>query len=244
MGTLKRIRKKRHGTTGTWLCSAPAFNDWLVDSKSGVLWLSGILGSGKTVVTGAVIDDVLRRPRMADECIGFFFCEYDRVESLNAKTIIECLLRQCLSAESLPKSIEHQLEELFREGSYEAEDLEPLVHSVISASNAVTFIVDGFDECPQEQRAIVLSLLACAISSSGSRIKLFISSRGGLGKEINRAFETYHQVVMKCGESQEDIRAYIEAVIREKIETEDLVIGDSRLVQEIQEALFEGANGM
>ena len=64
---LKRIRKKRHSTTSSWLAENKAFKDWFEDTKSSTLWLTGIrmtfpryflkyvlmsvvVGSGKSVV--------------------------------------------------------------------------------------------------------------------------------------------------------------------------------------------------
>jgi hypothetical protein len=42
ISSLKRTRRKRHSTTGSWLSETKAFKDWLEDSKSSTLWLSGI----------------------------------------------------------------------------------------------------------------------------------------------------------------------------------------------------------
>jgi hypothetical protein len=42
ISVLKRIRRKRYSTTCSWLSETKAFKDWLEDSKSGILWLSGI----------------------------------------------------------------------------------------------------------------------------------------------------------------------------------------------------------
>lgn len=66
---MRRIRKKRHGQTSSWLSRSKAFTDWLEDANSSTLWLSGIrkiilsassfsqtlityvVGSGKSTVT-------------------------------------------------------------------------------------------------------------------------------------------------------------------------------------------------
>ena len=42
IGALKRIRKKRHGTTSSWLTENKTFKDWVEDTNSSTLWLSGI----------------------------------------------------------------------------------------------------------------------------------------------------------------------------------------------------------
>jgi hypothetical protein len=42
IASLKRMRRKRYGATGSWLSSTQAFKNWLTDSKSSTLWFSGI----------------------------------------------------------------------------------------------------------------------------------------------------------------------------------------------------------
>lgn len=59
---LKRERKKRYGRTSLWLSKTDEYNEW-IDGSTPFFWLSGILGSGKTICTAAVVDDLLgRRP--------------------------------------------------------------------------------------------------------------------------------------------------------------------------------------
>lgn len=41
-GAMRRIRKKRHGQTSSWLSRSKAFKNWLEDANSSTLWLSGI----------------------------------------------------------------------------------------------------------------------------------------------------------------------------------------------------------
>ena len=42
LAALRRIRKQRYGQTSSWLGQSKHFNDWLDDTNSGTLWLSGI----------------------------------------------------------------------------------------------------------------------------------------------------------------------------------------------------------
>lgn len=68
VAALKRMRKKRYGTTSSWLSQTEVFKNWLEDAKSSTFLLSGIrkglppcflkyslifvvVGSGKSVVT-------------------------------------------------------------------------------------------------------------------------------------------------------------------------------------------------
>lgn len=50
IATLRRMRKKRHGETSSWLSRTKTFTDWLEESKSGALWLSGIGSNPRTLL--------------------------------------------------------------------------------------------------------------------------------------------------------------------------------------------------
>ena len=49
---------------------------------------------------------------------------------------------------------------------------------------------------------------------------------------------------MDCEAARRDISIYVNDVLAEKLENGDLVVGSADLVQELQRALIEGANGM
>jgi hypothetical protein len=56
---LKRLRKKRfQNPNGLWLAKTTKYQEWLQKSASLVLMLSGKMGSGKSVLSAAVIDDI------------------------------------------------------------------------------------------------------------------------------------------------------------------------------------------
>ncbi|KAH8586021.1 ankyrin repeat-containing domain protein [Bisporella sp. PMI_857] len=244
IGALKRMRKKRHGTTSSWLSETKAFKDWLKDINSSTLWLSGILGSGKSVVTAAAIDGLLCRPWKGNDHTGFFFCEFDNASSLTAWTILGTLIRQCLSTDTLSKTIEDRLKELFKGFSPDAEDLEPLLHDIAATSRTVIFVIDGFDECAGSARILILRILHRLMSSSRSTIKIFFSSREDVIGDIVRVFDTCQQVTMDCKEASADIPTYVNSIVAEKIGNGELVIDNTQLIQDIQNELVKGANGM
>lgn len=60
---LKRERKKRYGSTSHWISATKKYDKWLRDNSYATFWLSGILCSGKSVLTAAVVDDLLGRQK-------------------------------------------------------------------------------------------------------------------------------------------------------------------------------------
>jgi hypothetical protein len=154
------------------------------------------------------------------------------------------LIGQCLTADTLPKTIEDRLKDLFRGTSPDAEDLEPLLHDIAATSETMIFVIDGFDECARADRIIVLKMLRRLKSSSRSRIKIFFSSREDVIGDIGRIFNTCRQVSMDCEEARADIPTYVNDIIAEKVENSELVVGNIQLIQDIQNVLVRGANGM
>lgn len=120
----------------------------------------------------------------------------------------------------------------------------PVLQDIAADADKTTFVIDGIDECSRSERTFVLKTLRQLISCSGSRLKIFFSSREGVVEDIDKIFESYQQLTTNCEEANTDIKTYIKETIDQKIECCDLVLGDDQLRHEICDALIKGANGM
>ena len=245
VASLKRERKKRYGTTGLWLSKSKAYQDWLNNSNPAFFWLSGILGSGKTVLTAAVIAGLLESRVLNPSCIAFFFCQYDNSESLQAKTILRCLLKQCLTMENLSKVLEDQLLRLLNDTLSDTEGLDEPFAAILNTAVMTHYVViDGFDEVSRPEREIVLSSLQRMCSFSKSKLKIFLSSRQDIRVEVERAFPSYHKGTTSCSEVRADIVTYINLSLEEKRLKGEIVVKDPSLIDTIKDTLIQEANGM
>jgi hypothetical protein len=220
------------------------FKDWLNDTKYDPFWLSGILGSGKSVVCAATLDHLLCMSRSGNDHIAFFFCQFDNADSLMARTILGALIRQCLSADALSQTVEAKLIKVFKGVSPGAEDLEEIFLEVARTSKAIRIVIDGLDECSRPARMVVLKLLHRLILSSESIVKVFLSSRDSMIGDIATVFDTCQQLTMDCEEARADISLYVNGIIEEKIEAGELEVGSVQLVQDIRNALVQESSGM
>lgn len=194
--------------------------------------------------SAAAVSDILSRARSEREHIAFFFCEYDNAESLKSRTILGSLIQQCLSVDTLSTSIESLLKKSFRNTYPDVDDLESILTAIVKASQRTTLVIDGFDECAQADRALVLSILQRLVSCNPNSVKVFISSREDMIRDIGSNFENCRELNMNCEEAGEDIPTYIKGAVEEKLENGELIVGDPELIEDIQRALIEGANGM
>ena len=245
LAPLRRERKKRYGRTGLWLSECREYQDWLQDDKFGVFWLSGILGSGKTVLTTAVIDDLLNQSSQKHVRVAFFLCQHDNVASLEARTILGCLLRQFLTVESMSEAVENQLLQLSKGDSSDPEALDPLFSELLDArKDNPVIVIDALDEVPRSERDVLLSILGDTRSFTRSCIKILISSRQDIRRELETTFPNQYRRTMSCPEVVTDITTYIDLSIEDKRLKGDLVVRDPDLVRVIKDALVEGSNGM
>lgn len=67
-------KELRHGTTGFWLMSEETFQGWL-GGYGECLWLSGIPGAGKTILSTLVVEECIKT---SDDrrAVAYYYCDY------------------------------------------------------------------------------------------------------------------------------------------------------------------------
>ncbi|OHF02494.1 hypothetical protein CORC01_02189 [Colletotrichum orchidophilum] len=90
---LQTSNRLRQPLTGLWLTeSDPSFLKWLALPHSG-LWLSGIPGAGKTILSGVVINEILQKSSDST-AVAFFYCDYKSSASQQLVNILCALAAQ------------------------------------------------------------------------------------------------------------------------------------------------------
>lgn len=238
-----QARKKRHGTTSLWLSQTNEYQKWKQEPQSSAFYCSGILGAGKTVLTAAIIDHILCS-RFSEDTMSYFFCSSDDERSLQSNIIIGSIIRQILEARIPSATIELQLAHLDQSAILNVDDLEPLFFEALALSPKLYLIIDGIDECNKVERSVLLETLRKVFSSSSSNMKLFVSGRDSLHKDLYSSFKPLYQRSVKGPNVQLDIQTYIRDIIQDRFDKKLLIVGETRLLFEIQDALLQKADGM
>ncbi|ERF74129.1 hypothetical protein EPUS_06398 [Endocarpon pusillum Z07020] len=176
--------------------------------------------------------------------INYFFCRYDDETSLRATTILSSLIRQCLDVENLPTTVESRLAEYLKDPPLNALQLESLLQDVIALSEVHFVVIDGVDECRANERKTLFKVLHRLLERSGSTLKLLLISRDSISTEVKMLHRHFHHVQMSRPEASSDIEAFIKDEIQERVASKELVVGNSKLLKDIQDALVRGAQGM
>ncbi|KAK3312928.1 hypothetical protein B0H66DRAFT_631817, partial [Apodospora peruviana] len=246
----KRARRKRYQGTGKWLTETTAFQAYRKSSTHAVIWLSGkseilLFGSGKTVLSASTIDHLFIH-REQDETVLFVLLSHSDSSSLQAETIIRSLIRQNLDAENLAQ--EFAMDILKAKSSlWDVPDLIGLLQKKSAFCRQTYVVIDALDELdPQERRVLLdaLSVLTSGQSRYGGLIKLLVTSRTGTKPDIKRVFPTAVHMSLEAYGAQAELAAYTKAVVEERLQSGDLYVTDTTLVDEIVTALGNGAQGM
>ncbi|RYP31383.1 hypothetical protein DL768_011176 [Monosporascus sp. mg162] len=118
-----------------------------------------------------------------------------------------------------------------------------LLQGITPAGKPSYIIIDGLDECDKPERDKLMKALS-TLAFPALNTKLFLSSRSSLSEEIQNTFPSFEHLTMGESLVYDDIKTYVDGMIENKLESNDLKVGDASLVEDIKQALIQGADGM
>ena len=235
--------KKRRLQTGSWLIESQEFTHWKRVSAS-YLWLHGIPGCGKTILTSTIIQDIrhtcLDRPGSAYAYFYFNFNEDPRCDLM-----LRSLLMQ-LSKFSTDMS--QHLETLHlscRDGLQQPnmDSLMTILHEMIKAAGETFIVLDALDECGNRDE-LLDCLSAIDTWKLGSLHLLFTSRKEPDILDCISEFVTDDKILsIQNAPVNQDIRAYV----RDRLQTNRKLRRwrqDLDIQQEVEATLMDKAGGM
>ncbi|KAF5013170.1 hypothetical protein FDECE_799 [Fusarium decemcellulare] len=240
-------RRERKKGTSTWINNHAAYQDWLRSESSSMLWLTGNLGSGKTVTMASVVANLISSPlnmNRKDSCtISYFFCQSGNPKTLLASALLGSIVAQALDSPTLEPSLTPFLEETEISPNICAriEDYVDVLFKATPPNWRGIFVLDGIDECSLVEAEEVFSQLKKL--SRLRRVHILFSSRPtspsyGAAQSILNVSAT---LSMETVDRSDDIRAYITAEIAHWSEIRQL---PSELERLAEEQLLAGCQGM
>jgi hypothetical protein len=239
--------KRRHPKTGMWFPEGPRFAKWKTD-KNRVLWLHGIPGCGKTILTSAIIENVGNMVSSSQVMLYFYF-DFNDADKLSLDNMIRSCIYQLYHQRGDTRKL---LDPLF--ASCEDGLQQPSTESLCSTflqmmiqMDDVFIVLDALDECRTRKGSRMeglLSWLRTTVSESDNT-HLLVTSR--LEEDIQSAFSNWirpQEIVPIQGHHiTRDIRAYVQTRV---VEDEGLQRWRSRpeVQREIETALITRVDGM
>ncbi|KAH7302967.1 hypothetical protein B0I35DRAFT_447536 [Stachybotrys elegans] len=237
----------------------PGTSDWLqgtlkpwletTSSQQSIVWLHGKPGAGKSVLCASLIDS-LKDPSMR---VLYYFCQHHH-PSVTSSQILRALVRQAVAFDAglIPAAY---INFAARSTSPTRSVLREMLFGsannpgMLAELSICRVIVDGIDECgDDEQKLIVGDLMQAALKSASSNCKLLMSSRDI--RNISKALGKRRQDIFEISLSREQrflndsIRSYVGKRLADiRDESTDLWATEG-MVNDVQQAMIERADGM
>ena len=216
--------------------------EWLENSNA-ALWIYGIPGAGKTILSTLVVDEVLNRMRSQSVGTAYFYIRHDDKDSHNPRNILGSLIaqlaRQNQSALALVVQLYEQHEAI---GSLNTalEENELIGHFMTISRHFINIyiVVDGLDECGptfDSDRKRLIDAVACFHGDQES-IRTLVFSRDEL--DIRKRLTEMDFRVISIAATSADLRLFTNAWLP------SLDIQSESLKTDIVDTLVSQANGM
>jgi hypothetical protein len=218
----KRIEETKGGLltdSYRWVFDNATFRQWREDQHSGLLWVKGDPGKGKTMLLCGVIDE-LQGSTPQTALLSYFFCQATDSRINSATAVLRGLLymlvhQQPSLAVHIRKKHDHAGKSLFEDANAWVALTEIFAGVVRDANLSTTYlIIDALDECVTDQ-AKLLRFIATQ-SSASSRVKWIVSSRNwpDIEEELERA---EHKTRLSLELNAESVAAAVKVFIQQKV---------------------------
>jgi hypothetical protein len=242
---LRKSLKLRSADTGKWYIQGAQYEAWKVDGGS-FSWLYGSAGSGKTILSAGIIEDLQGYCDVDPaRSLAFFFFDFNDAEKQDPVNMVKSLLSQFLNrCDRVPdtvRSLYASCENGRREASHQ--QLLQALRDILELLPAPFVVLDALDECSNWNA--LFDILQEMQGWGKDTLRILLTSRKEV--EIEEALEDAVPPDSRtCLESHlvdKDVRTYVQERLA-KDKSFKRWQGDSEIKQEIERTLGRKANGM
>ncbi|KAK3302730.1 uncharacterized protein B0T15DRAFT_514743 [Chaetomium strumarium] len=201
--------------TCQWLTKSAKWRDWLLgQAQSRILWVHGIPGAGKTVLSYYMVEELRRRARHEKtqhgkkQGVAYYYCYHQRNTDETVPFLTWVLSQLCRASNYIPET----LKEIHDSGCEPTwRELLDCLAAVLTKFDDAYIVVDAVDET--SERANLLRVLA-ELGKRFHNLHLAVTSR-----EESDIVEAFHKrsvgVSMSNEGVSEDIRAYVASALQQ-----------------------------
>ena len=183
-GDKKNVSDRSDGTC-EWFLHNQAFLDWRDSNMTSLLWVSGCPGSGKTVLSKALIDDMTITNNFLSSTVCYFFFKAGQERRERAADALSAILHQLFQNTNL---IHYGFASYKNHGANLSQMLSDLWEILMRCAQdfeagRITCVIDALDECEEDSRNHFIRELACLCSSRstnqgvGCSLKFIVTSQ-------------------------------------------------------------------
>ncbi|KAJ7460217.1 hypothetical protein FB451DRAFT_1500560 [Mycena latifolia] len=172
--SLRDAAEKRHEKTGLWLFDRAEYREWIYAPHS-LLWLHGISGSGKTILSSTIINTLRSRA----EPIAFFYFDTNNSGQQTVTQLLCSLITQLSVQTPMPDTTLAALWSSYARGqqlpTVSALISEALIPILREFTQPVYIVIDALDEC--SERGKLLKSITQIVDAQLSNFHLLLTGR-------------------------------------------------------------------
>ncbi|SCV35431.1 related to ankyrin [Fusarium fujikuroi] len=243
----KALLQRQEGS-GQWFLQSATYSAWKAEQNS-LIWLHGLPGCGKTILSSAIVDDLEKSETLFRGLLYFFF-DFTDTSKQSLEGLVCSLCSQLYRKE---RKVQERLDSLYSscdDGHQQptTEALEAAFNDMIQQAGEVWIVVDALDECRTRKgfpTGGLLSWLKTLLDTQQLNVHLLVTSRPE--QDIESAITGWDRiqdvVPIQSKLTMDDIRTYVHTRVRQhpglaRWQQQPKVQG------EIEAALIEKADGM
>ncbi|KAJ7182463.1 ankyrin repeat-containing domain protein [Mycena crocata] len=230
----KDASNKRHAGTGLWLVNDRAeFKDWIYTPAS-FLWLHGISGCGKTVLSSVIIDTIRGR----GEPYAFFYFDTNNLRQRTATQLLCSLVTQLSIQSTAPDKILNAVWTSHARGQHFPGNSvlisEVLIPILKEFREPVHIVLDALDECSEREE--LFRVMTAIVEAKFANVHLLVTSRPEVPHSTDLADRAWSIPLEGCVDK--DIESYVTETVTHKLSW----LGEKK--DEIKRRLLERSNEM
>ncbi|KAJ7079503.1 hypothetical protein C8R43DRAFT_1053075 [Mycena crocata] len=210
------IQKLRKEGTGRWLLDHDLFVEW--QDNSGALWIQGPSGSGKSVLSSAIVNKLIEDQRLfrnlgKSSAVAFFYFDFkDKEDNVVERALRRIILQ--LSAQSpyhcRALNMLYELSKGQTIPSYE--ELQQVLGELLLELGRTYIVLDALDECPDTEQDKLVECIAMLQHYTHSPLHLLITSQPRT--IFTDSFKTLPCIPLKAKVTEKDIRIFLEGELQ------------------------------
>jgi len=201
--------EKRHKGTGKWFIDGRAFADWKKQPNS-FLWLHGLPGCGKTVLSSTIIEHLRNSAKSAHVPLYFYF-DFTDTHKQTFEDMLRSLVRQLYRGQPDSRRPLEKLRESPNESNRQLSktSLKGVFLAMLSEVDNVSIVLDALDE--STTRSELLAWLQGILKAGSCECRVLVTARRE--QDIESAFQCWtrseDRISIRGNEVDRDIRSYV-----------------------------------
>ncbi|KAJ6494996.1 ankyrin repeat-containing domain protein [Mycena vulgaris] len=230
------LRSLHHQATGRWLLRDGRFVRW--KATPGSLWIKGISGTGKSVLSSTVIEEIIMAcPERS--AVAYFYFDF-RNERQRMDIMLRSIIWQLSGRSPSPYSALHRLYKTLGNGTIQPQPihLQGVLEDLLSEADRTYIVIDGLDECHKtDWKPLVQFIHSLSHPTENAPHLLFTSQPLN---EFQKAFKDVTFIELGSAVSTDDIRSFVGS----EVPGVGNWASDDKYAKHITEQIVQKSNGM